>query len=60
MIVWTEFVDERQAERGHQCEPSNSLTAQGKTLLGLKRGDAGVCDDDCEQNESDLDAHNRT
>ncbi len=60
VIVWTEFVDERKAERGYECEPSDNLITQGKTLLGLKRGNAGACDDDCEQNESDLNAHNRT
>lgn len=57
MAVGTELVDEGEAERADQCDPSDDLIAPGKTLLGLERGDAGTGDDDGEEDEADLDAH---
>ena len=59
VVVITKFVDEGKGERGDQSEPSDDLTAQGKTLLGLKRGNTGACDDDCEEDQSDLNAHDK-
>lgn len=59
MVVWTKFVDKEKGQRGYQCQPSDNLTAQRKALLGLKGGDAGARDNDGEQDESDLNAHDR-
>lgn len=60
VIVGADFVNEGKAEGGCQSQPSDDLTAWGKTLFGLKRRDARTCDDDCKEDESDLNAHNRT